>query len=130
MVRILLVTGLLLAACADDPGEPGEDPSPTAEPTLPTPGTEAATTQITGTLGGDATLEGGCAWLETPDGRYEVLYPEGYEVHADPPRLTGPDEEVIAEEGDTVVLVGHAEPEMLSICQVGPIWRALEIRQA
>lgn len=145
VIAILLVMDLLVAGCADAPGEqapteqtptpqevePGADPSPTAEPSLAPADTEAAapeaTSTLSGTFGGDPALEGGCTWLDAEDGRYEIVYPDDYEVTADPPRITGPDGKVIAEDGDSIVLEGYAEPDLTSICQVGPIWRALEI---
>lgn len=81
-------------------------------------------TELTGTLGGDDALEGGCAWIDGPDGRYEVLYPEGYTVEFGPVRIVGPDGEVVAEQGDTVTVAGAPAEGMMSICQVGQMWQA------
>lgn len=107
---------LLLVSCASADGGAA---APTDIPTQP------AGTEISGVLGGDAQLEGGCAWVETDDGtRYEVIYPEGYTVETDPLRLVGPDGGVVAEDGDRLELPGEVAEDMASICQIGPLWRA------
>jgi hypothetical protein len=82
---------------------------------------------LAGRLGGDAQLEGGCAWLDEVGGgrrtgqpsRYEPLWPEGYHVTFDPVRLWGPDGEVVAEEGDVVRVQGRVRTDVATICQVG-----------
>lgn len=81
---------------------------------------------ISGTLGGDAQLEGGCAWVETSSGRYEVVWPEGYEVAFDPVRLLR-DGEVVAEAGDELTVRGSVDTDAVSICQVGPIFQATSV---
>lgn len=80
--------------------------------------------ELTGVLGGDEALEGGCAWIDGPDGRYEVQYPEGYTVEYGPVRLLDPDGEVVAEAGDTLTVIGTASEGMMSVCQVGTLWTA------
>lgn len=111
----LLMVGLLVAACS-------------TEPTAPPPSDETAGSEmLEGTLGGDAQLEGGCAWLETEDGRFEVMYPDGYEVAFDPLRLLGPGGETLAEEGQTIRVEGAQAPDMVSVCQVGPLFEATEV---
>lgn len=120
----LMVLGMLLVSCGQDPvaGPPdGEVDGDTA------PGDAEGGELREGTLGGDASLEGGCAWLDTSDGRLEVLYPEGYEVRFEPLRLLGPDGETIAEEGDTVRVRGRVAEDRMSICQVGTIFQASEV---
>lgn len=121
---VLAAVAVLTVACgAADPGEPAEQADATTPPdiTSPVPGT---TRQVTGTLGGDPTLEGGCVWLETGAGRVEIVWPEGYEASADPVQLVGPDGAVTAEEGDEVTVLGREDPDRMSVCQVGPIWSA------
>jgi hypothetical protein len=82
---------------------------------------------FTGTLGSDA-IEGGCVYLETPDGRrLEVLYPDGWHVQRSPLALVGPDGTVVAEAGDPVTIRGAEARDMVSICQMGPIVRAVEV---
>jgi hypothetical protein len=145
--RLLLLTSVLvvavsLSACASgDVAETGPDPAVTATP-APAPTedpTEEETvgedrsatggTTITGRLGGDAQLEGGCAWVETKDGtRYEVQYPEGYEVARDGSQLRGPDGDVIATAGDEITLTGAVAEDAMSFCQIGPIFAADEVR--
>jgi|GEM_PF-4250492 len=122
-MRVLTMLGLLLALLAGC-GAAEEDAAGGA-PTPTRPPVEPAGTEIRGALGGDAQLEGGCAWVETDDGtRHEVLYPEGYTVEFDPLRLLGPDGEVIAQEGDRIEVPGEVADDVTSICQVGPLWRA------
>ncbi len=82
---------------------------------------------ISGTLRGDAQLEGGCAWLDTARGKIQVLYPAGYELSVDPLQLRGPDGQVVAAAGDEITIRGAPAPDMVSTCQVGPIWRAEEV---
>jgi len=85
---------------------------------------DAASGQLTGTLGGDSSLEGGCAWLERPEGRYEVWWPEGYEIEFSPLRLIGPSGDVVAVEGDSVTVQGSRVRDAMTICQVGPVFDA------
>lgn len=125
-----MVTGamlVLLTACAGG-GEP-----PAAQPPSPTePATPAATAQppagdgLTGTLGGDPQLEGGCAWVDDGAQRWEVQYPQGYTITFDPLVLTGPDGPV-AEEGDTITLGGAEQGDAVTICQVGRVWAATSV---
>ena len=119
---LLCVLLTLLAGCGDTGGEQAGE----AEPPVPTrPPMEPAGSEVRGELGGDAELEGGCAWVTTEDGtRYEVLFPEGYTVEFDPLRLLGPDGAVIAEEGDRIEVLGEVADDVASTCQVGVIWRA------
>lgn len=91
-----------------------------ARPDRPVP----AGRQLTGILGGDASLEGGCAWLERPEARYEVRWPEGYRVEFDPLRLTGPSGEVVAMRGDRVTVRGVRVRDAVTVCQVGPVFDA------
>lgn len=82
---------------------------------------------ISGTLGADS-VEGGCAYLQTDDGkRYEVVYPSGWRVQAAPLSLTNPDGAVVARGGETIAVRGAEAGDMASTCQVGPIFRAVEV---
>lgn len=85
------------------------------------------TDTLVGTLGGDPALEGGCVWLETDDGHVEVVWPEGYTASADPVELRGPDDEVVAAEGDEVRIEGAMADDRVSVCQVGTIWTATTV---
>jgi len=80
--------------------------------------------QLSGVLGGDGELEGGCAWLDASRGRYEVLWPPGYTVAYEPVRLIGPDGTVVARDGEQVTVRGREAPEAVTLCQVGPVWDA------
>lgn len=125
-----LMLGLLLlvASCggSGDPTVDGRSPAgsePTAGST--TGGGEA---DLVGTLGGDAQLEGGCAWLESEaEGRVEPRWPEGYRIAFDPVRLLGPDGEVVAEAGDTVRVNGAVADDVMTICQIGPVFDVTEV---
>lgn len=82
---------------------------------------------LTGRLGFDD-LEGGCAYLETEDGtRYEVLYPDGWELERSPLQLISPDGEVVARSGDDVTVRGTVTEDVASICQIGPIFEATAV---
>ena len=90
------------------------------------PKSGAAAQTYGGVLGSDA-IEGGCAYLQAPDGgKYEVIYPDGWELRMSPLELVAPDGTVVARAGDEVTVRG-AEADMASICQIGPIIRASEV---
>lgn len=139
----------LVGCAADTPGAESESPSDrqspgttdgggeTASPSLPgrsevqapsprpTGGSGGET--ITGEFGADS-IEGGCAYLEADDGtRYEVLYPDGWEVQASPLQLTDPSGAVVASGGETITVRGTVADDMASICQIGPIFQADEV---
>jgi hypothetical protein len=140
------VTGLLcaasLAACAGLASQPTssptreetsmESPAPSSshpielssqQPSL-VPGEEVT---LTGVLGADA-VEGGCGYLEAPDGvRFEIIYPAGWDLQLSPLQLTSPAGDVVARGGDEVTVRGEETSEMASICQIGPIFRAREV---
>jgi hypothetical protein len=132
LASLLLVTG---CGAADDAG--GDVAAPGDETPIPVEpdggigdgaGAPAEEQEITGTFGGDAELEGGCAWVDGEDGtRYEVQYPDGYEVRFDPVELVGPDGDVIAEDGDTITIRGRVDTDMMSFCMVGTIFSADEV---
>lgn len=137
---ILVAVLLLLSACAspsgDGSGAPSADPadasrsSETASgPTTPGDASAVAATEtLTGVLGGDPELEGGCVWLETGDGRrVEVVWPEGYRAAVDPVRLRDATGDVVAAEGDVVTVEGAPARERVSTCQIGEIWTASAI---
>lgn len=122
---MVIAVALFVAACGGsaDPTAAGRSPD-TGEPTAP--GSTPAT--LSGTLGGDADLEGGCAWLDTDRlGRVEPRWPDGYTVAFDPVRLLGRDGQVVAEEGDRVSVDGAVAEEVMTICQVGPVLDVSEI---
>jgi hypothetical protein len=113
------------------PGSPGEPSgagpaSPSLEHASQQPSKSGAAGTYTGMLGSDA-FEGGCAYLQAPDGRkYEVIYPDGWELRKSPLELLAPDGTVVARAGDEVTVRG-AEADMASICQIGPIIQATEV---
>lgn len=131
-VRTLVLAALLLAACGQDTGQEatGDERGRTSEEDATAPqgrAEEEDTAMIEGTLGGDAQLEGGCAWLDTGDARYEVAYPEGYEIVFDPVRLVGPSGDTVATEGEVVAVRGRVGGDLMSVCQVGSVFEADEV---
>ena len=141
MRAALLTAAAVLALCACASGDPeaatpstsprrtdAAQPTPRATTTpSPTPSPIPGRDTITGTLGAD-TAERGCTYLQPADGtRYEVRYPEGWALQAAPLRLTNPDGEVVATGGETITVRGRLAREMRSICQLGPIFEAVEV---
>ena len=130
ILAAMVVMGL--AACGGGGGQPPATQSAQPEATLPAPAPSASAApagdgeSITGTLGGDAELEGGCAWVDDGTTRWNVQYPPDYTLTFDPVRLTGPDG-VTAEEGDTVTVTGAEAKDVMTICQVGPVWAATSV---
>jgi hypothetical protein len=116
MRTILILLTVLATACGGAAGNRGGAPA------------EDSANTLTGVLGGDAQLEGGCAWLDVDGERYEVFYPEGYTVEFEPVRLMGPDGEVVAGEGDEVTITGEVTTDRMSICQVGQIVEATAVQ--
>lgn len=112
MRALAAVMLVVLTACASANGDDLSTASPGAT--------------VTGTLGGDPALEGGCAWLDTPQGRYQVIYPEGYEVTFEPLRLEGPDG-IVAAEGDSLTVHGEESDALVSVCQVGTLFTATHV---
>lgn len=132
VVRTAILTALLvvLAACGSSPAEDvGSDPSVVASPVAasPTAGAAAGSQALTGVLHGDPGLEGGCVWLDTPDGRVEVIWPDGYQASADPVELRDAAGDVVAGDGDEVTVAAAPASDRVSICQVGEIWTATTV---
>ena len=141
-VLVALACALTIAACAAPAGNltptptPEQSPMETSEPS-PTPSLDLASEQpsrepdggdeLTGVLGAD-TIEGGCGYLQTPDGtRYQVIYPEGWDLTLSPLQLTSPAGDVVARGGDEVTVRGRVATDMASICQIGPIFRSTAV---
>src|ERR671914_332015 len=122
---LILIAMTWLAACAAGAGtsepspsrERDETPTPSPRPSFalasPKPSTGAGSSeQLSGALGAD-TVEGGCAYLEAPDGtRYEVIYPPGWRVSASPLSLTSPTGDVVATGGETITVRGRTTTEI------------------
>ncbi|MDQ3529328.1 MAG: hypothetical protein M3425_05190 [Actinomycetota bacterium] len=146
------MVALLLTACAGTgPGDPpaaggqagGEATGEaTDEPTVARPSVDPSELRqqarglkgqkghrprtLTGRLGRDETLEGGCAWLEAEGQRWQIVYPRDYRLDLASGALFGPDGK-IADNGDTVTVQGAAAPDMATTCQVGPVFRATSV---
>jgi hypothetical protein len=125
----LVALVLTLAACGGAPEDtsaqpPAGDGLPADDDADETAEGEMA---IEGTLAGDAQLEGGCVWLETDDGRYEVMWPEGYRAEADPVRLLAPDGATLARAGDALRVEGAITRDVMTICQVGTVFAATAV---
>jgi hypothetical protein len=134
LLALLLAAMLLLAACGDDGAEaPLPEGAPEDEADDPAAGTQlndAELTSLTGMLRANGELEGGCAWIETDGGQYDIDWPEGYTVDfaADPITLTGPDGETVATIGDQLTVEGAVNPDVMTICQVGPVFEATSVQ--
>lgn len=96
--------------------------------TAPSVSPSTALQTRTGTLAGDPALEGGCVWLDTSDGRVEVRWPDGYGATTSPVELVGPDGTVIAAQGAAVTVTGTPDADGVSICQVGELFVATDVR--
>ncbi len=107
------------------PVRPVPAPAPRAS-LSPVPLPSTASAQLTGVLGFD-TIEGGCGYVETADGtRYEVIYPNGWQIDTGTERLMGPGG-ISIRAGQKVILKGAVTDEVASICQIGPLFRATEV---
>ncbi len=104
------------------------DPSASVQLSSPRPSEPSSLggTELTGALGFDD-IEGGCAFLEANGTRYEVIYPDGWQLQGNPLQLISPSGEVVAGHGDQVMVRGEEATDMASICQIGPIFRASEV---
>lgn len=123
----MIVTGLLvvaLTACGGGGGEPA--PNLGTEPPGGSEGASVEGDSITGTFGGDAELEGGCAWVDDGKTRWSVQYPDEYQVSFDPLKLTGPDG-IEVSEGDTITVTGSSRSDIVTTCQTGPVWAASSV---
>ena len=137
-VGLLPICCLLLAACSAAPAASGPSPSASAAPgaASPTPSLSLASAgpskpstadTFTGVLSFDS-IEGGCAYLQTAEGRkLEVIYPDGWTLQKSPLELQAPDGSVHSRAGDTVTVKGSEATDMASICQIGPIIQATEV---
>jgi hypothetical protein len=130
VLLLLVLAGCATSEDAQSPAaaSPMSNESPTTQPSgvatvQPAPGGS----ELTGFLGADP-IEGGCAYLETEDGtRYEVIYPPGYDIDRSDATLRDPTGAVIATAGDVVTVRGREAKDMVSFCQIGPIFQATEV---
>lgn len=112
----VLVLVVAVSGCALDSAQvPAASPSTATE------------VNITGVIGADAQLEGGCVWLDTDRGRIEPLWPVGYTVTPDPLTLLDPQGERVAGEGDSITVTGRPSPDTATICQVGEVWSITDV---
>lgn len=135
MMRFAVFVLFVLAACAAPAATTtSNSPIPTATP-VSSDASEAPASdppasdgdELSGVLGADS-IEGGCPYLETADGtRYEVIYPDGWNVDRASGALRDPTGAVVAGPGDVVTVRGEEASDMVSICQIGPIFRAREV---
>jgi hypothetical protein len=136
----LILMLVVLAGCGlgstQRPTEPAEANASAGAPSVPA--TDAAVssdpasgmptaTGVTGVLGGDEQLEGGCVWLDTDQGRIEPLWPAGYTVTTEPVTLLDPQGETVAREGDSVTIIGEPAGDVATICQVGELWNVTDV---
>ena len=76
------------------------------------PGRTPGDARFEGTLGGGATSGTACFWVSAPGlgVRTALVWPNGFSAAADPLALLGPDGQVLAQPGDSVVLGGGGPP--------------------
>lgn len=131
----------LLAACSTGPAASTPSTFPPTSPPSATPPVIQASpdpTKTVGDLPGDGDLftgilandsiEGGCAYLQAADGRrFEVIFPDGWRLQRSPLELIGPDGSVHSRAGDEVSVRGAQADDVVSICQIGPIIRAVAV---
>lgn len=123
---VALTAILLIGGCANGEGDSEVDLDDPVDGPTADPDTDLET--ITGTLGGDAHLEGGCVWLDGDDDqRYEVMWPSGWEADADALEVRDGDGEVVAREGDQLTLRGVTATDVATVCQVGTPFEAEEV---
>ena len=110
-------------ASSSTDSSPSDEPTPTVEPRATSSVIEAT---VVGAIGFDD-IEGGCTYVQTADGtRYEVIWPEGWSLDQEL-NLTDASGTVIAGVGDDVTLGGRIAADLASICQIGPIFEAVEV---
>lgn len=119
------VVAMAVAACGEGGGQPAATDRPGAPSESAAPPADGEQT-ITGVFGGDAQLEGGCAWIDQGGKRWNVQYPQGYTVEFSPLRLTGPDG-FLVEDGDTVTVTGRELRDVMTTCQIGPVFQATSV---
>ena len=136
----LTLATMLLAACtqAAPAGSPStseaastllESPVPSTDGEVASPiGREpSGGDEVAGTFGADS-IEGGCTYLEADDGtRFQVIYPDGWTVQAAPLQLADPSGDVVATGGEVITVRGERADDMVSICMIGPMFRADEV---
>lgn len=147
LITTAAALALLVAGCADQ-GEtptlsfvpPTASPPPATEAATPSPTAEASPTDdaeatrdataeetITGILAGDD-IEGGCVFVTADDGtNYEVIWPEGWDISFETMELRDETGELVAIGGDRLSVHGRMAEGQASICQVGPIFEAVEV---
>jgi len=109
--------------------DPTSTPRPTIDASLAPASAKPPTNGdvVTGSLGADS-IEGGCAYLEAGDRtRYQVIYPNGWRIQATPLQLSNPAGQVVATGGESITVRGHRADDMVSICQIGPMFVATEV---
>ena len=108
--------------------DPTRTPRPSVDASIALPSVRPRSdSQLSGTLGADS-IEGGCAYLEARDGtRYQVIYPDGWQIQASPLQLSDPAGQVVATGGESITVRGHRADDMVSICQSGPMFVATEV---
>lgn len=86
--------------------------------------------QVTGVLEGDADLEGGCVWLRDAEGvAWDILWPEGYTRDFDDDvAVILHRGEIIAAEGDVLMVQGRRPSGIATRCMRGVAYEADNVR--
>ena len=121
-VALLALTSVALSGCIGDASSPSS-----TEASGGSGGSGGSNmTELTGRLG-VSEVEGGCPYLETPDGtRYEVMYPAGWAADPASGALQAPTGAVVPA-GRAITVRGVLMTDMVSTCQIGPIFHASEV---
>ena len=127
-----LVTMILLIStgCSDSTTDPNTSapvsPGRVDLPYNPDPPKEA---RLVATLVGDPELDGGCVWLRQGTIEFAVLWPEGFSADFNPVRLYDGDDNLLAQDGETLELTGSFAAEATAYqphrCSIGSeLWLA------
>lgn len=69
------------------------------------------------------------SWIAAGGANYELIPPVGYRIDYDRLAIIDSDGEIIAVAGDAVMARGFVDRDAMSVCQIGPIFRADAIRR-
>jgi hypothetical protein len=124
----VLLFALLLVACQQGTQMSSEGTESQVQPTASASQQASGKGSVLSGRLGVAEVEGGCPYLEAADGtRYEVIYPNGWQLDRAAMQLRDPAGTLVAAAGDTVTIRGEVATDMVSTCQIGPIFQATEV---
>jgi hypothetical protein len=126
MASLLSICAVMLWTCSGGADPDASEDEQFTLPSEPAKSLSPARSSVTGLLGFDD-VEGGCSYLEAPDGtRYEVIYPDGWAIDRASGELRASDGRV-AGAGESVTVRGAVATDRSSTCQIGPIFVATDV---